>query len=160
ATAFEEPAPAVARLRDAGLPVVKSQVSAALHVADPASAPARALLADYVEGRLLQQVRAPSQAGGLGWGVAPGRAERDPLPGREPWRIHYHLPLHSAPRDPLGSTAAELTESLRELVGGEHPLTDHLEVETYTWTVLPADQRPADDAGLVTGIAAELRYAR
>jgi len=160
ATAFEEPAPAVARLRDAGLPVVKSQVSAALHVADPASAPARALLADFVEDRFLHQVREPSQDGVLGRDDLPDALDRDPLPGREPWRIHFHLPLHSAPRDPLGSTAAELTESLRELVGGEHPLTDHLEVETYTWTVLPADQRPADDAGLVTGIAAEMRYAR
>ena len=29
--------------------------------------------------------------------------------------------------------------------------TRHLEVETYTWTVLPPDRRPADDAGLVAG---------
>jgi hypothetical protein len=33
----------------------------------------------------------------------------------------------------------------------------HLDVETYTWTVLPADLQPAT---LVEGIAAELRWAR
>ena len=38
--------------------------------------------------------------------------------------------------------------------------TDHLEVETYTWGVLPPEQRPHDDASLVRGIAAELAFTR
>lgn len=160
ATAFEEPAAAMARLAGAGLPVVKAQVSAALHVADPTSAEARDLLAGFVEDRFLHQVREPSAGGALGRDDLPEALTGDPLPGSEPWRIHFHLPLHSAPTAPLTSTGTDLTNSLRELVGGERPLTDHLEVETYTWTVLPPDQRPADDAGLVAGIAAELRHAR
>lgn len=160
ATAFEDPTEAMARLDAAGLPVVKAQVSAALHVADPAAQEARALLGDFVEDRFLHQVREPSGAGVVGRDDLPDALTGDPLPGAEPWRVHFHLPLHAAPRAPLTSTGADLTHSLRELVGGDRPLTDHLEVETYTWTVLPADQRPVDDAGLVAGIAAELRYAR
>ncbi|WP_324650812.1 metabolite traffic protein EboE [Georgenia sp. H159] len=160
ATAFEDPGEAMTRLGAAGLPVVKAQVSAALHVADPLSAEARALLADFVEDRFLHQVREPSAAGVVGRDDLPDALTTDPLPGSDPWRIHFHLPLHSAPTAPLAGTGAELTESLRALVGGERPLTDHLEVETYTWTVLPPDQRPTDDAGLVTGIAAELRHAQ
>jgi hypothetical protein len=44
------------------------------------------------------------------------------------------------------------------LLGGAVARTDHLEVETYTWAVLPSDRRPQDDAGLVAGIAAELQW--
>jgi hypothetical protein len=44
--------------------------------------------------------------------------------------------------------------------GGPAPLTDHVEAETYTWSVLPPDRRPADDAGLIAGIAAELAWTR
>ncbi|MGH3998132.1 MAG: metabolite traffic protein EboE, partial [Pseudonocardiaceae bacterium] len=35
----------------------------------------------------------------------------------------------------------------------------HVEVETYTWDVLPPAQRPGSDAELVAGIAAELDAA-
>lgn len=160
ATAFEEPAEAMGRLADAGLPVVKAQLSAALHVADPADPSSRALLAEFVEDRFLHQVREPTSSGVVGRDDLPGALTGEPLPADGPWRVHFHLPLHSAPRPPLGSTTESLAASAGALVGGEHPLTDHLEVETYTWAVLPPDQRPADDAGLVAGIAAELRHAR
>jgi hypothetical protein len=49
---------------------------------------------------------------------------------------------------------------LRCLVGGPAAQCDHLEVETYTWGVLPAEHRPHDDASLVDGIAAELAFTR
>jgi hypothetical protein len=37
---------------------------------------------------------------------------------------------------------------------------DHLEVETYTWHVLPPEQRPPGELGLVESIAAELDWTR
>ena len=46
------------------------------------------------------------------------------------------------------------------MVGGDAPVTDHLEVETYTWSVLPPDQRPDDERALVAGLAAELSWIR
>ena len=46
------------------------------------------------------------------------------------------------------------------MVGGDSPVTDHLEVETYTWSVLPLDQRPDDERALVAGLAAELNWVR
>jgi hypothetical protein len=36
----------------------------------------------------------------------------------------------------------------------------HLEVETYTWSVLPEAERPHSDADLMRGLAAEVRFAR
>ncbi len=166
ATAFEEAPAAAGTLAAAGLPVVKSQLSAALHVADPGDAATRALLEKFVEERFLHQVREPRGAGSGGAGGLlalddlPEALAGSALPASEPWRVHFHLPLHAAPSAPLASTEAELVATMRALVGGERALTDHLEVETYTWTVLPEDQRPVDDAGLVAGIAAELAQAR
>ena len=45
------------------------------------------------------------------------------------------------------------------LLGGDTARTDHLEVETYTWSVLP-DGAPADDDALAAGLAAELAWVR
>jgi sugar phosphate isomerase/epimerase len=152
ACAWEEPAEALARLRAAGLPVVKVQVSAALEAADPGAA--AAVLGDYVEPRFLHQTRSASGAAtdDLDEALAAG------LPG--PWRIHYHVPLHAEPAAPLRSTVPVLRAAVRELLAGPEPACDHFDVETYTWAVLPPEQRPRDAAGLAAGIAAELAFAR
>lgn len=51
-----------------------------------------------------------------------------------------------------------LSDVLRRLLGGAEALCDHIEVETYTWNVLPPGLRPTDPAGLATGLAAELAW--
>ena len=80
------------------------------------------------------------------------------LPDGQPWRVHFHVPLHAEPEPPLTSTAPELTRTLAALVGGPRALTAHLEAETYTWQVLPTP--PSGPAALVAGIAAELAWTR
>lgn len=152
ACAWEEPAAAVARLVSAGLPVVKVQVSAALGAADGPGA--RAALAEYAEPRFLHQVQ--NAAGDSFDDLAP--ALEAGLDG--PWRVHFHVPLHAALRPPLHATTDVLRSALDCLVGGPEALCDHLEVETYTWDVLPASRRPAGPGALAEGIAAELRFAR
>jgi sugar phosphate isomerase/epimerase len=160
AVAFEDPGRAVARLAAAGLPVVKSQVSAALHAADPADPAARAALARYTEDRFLHQVREDGPGGVAARDDLPA-ALTGPgaLPGRGPWRVHFHVPLHRPPAAPLTATTGHLRHTLDALLGGDAPLTDHLEVETYTWSVLPPGQRPGNDAELAAGLAGELRWA-
>ncbi|WP_417803264.1 metabolite traffic protein EboE [Streptomyces xiangluensis] len=74
---------------------------------------------------------------------------------RGAWRVHFHAPLHAEPEAPLRTTAPHLTAVLSGLLGGPVAACDHIEVETYTWSVLP--RPPADLAG---GIAAELAWAR
>ncbi|MET7279671.1 metabolite traffic protein EboE [Kribbella sp. NPDC005582] len=152
AVQFEEPASAFADLDRAGVPVVKSQVSAALHVADPGDAEARRLLAEFAEPKFLHQTR---ERGGRG---IDNLDELDQLAGADAWRVHFHVPVHAAPRPPLSSTTDVLEESLAELVGGAHPRTQHLESETYTWSVLPSS--PRDTAELAEGIAGELAWLR
>ncbi|MGX9889378.1 metabolite traffic protein EboE [Streptomyces sp. NPDC002276] len=157
AVQFEQPAQALRRLADAGLPVVKVQASSALQADDPADPAARRALARFAEPRFLHQTR--TALGGAVTGV-------DDLPDAlaggldpaSPWRVHFHAPLHAEPEPPLRTTATELTSALSELLGGPHAVCDHVEVETYTWSVLPEHLRPHDREGLVAGLAAELAW--
>lgn len=60
-------------------------------------------------------------------------------------RIHFHIPLHAEPAPPLASTKDHAQQTLTYLKN--HPLTcNHLEMETYTWGVLPKQlQQPITD---------------
>ncbi|MFC5925784.1 metabolite traffic protein EboE [Micromonospora vulcania] len=162
ACAWEEPAEALDRLRTAGLPVVKVQVSAAVEAADPAGG--ADALRRWVEPRFLHQTRGVGCAGAAdpadpAWAADDLDAALDAtLPG--PWRVHYHVPLHAPPEEPLGSTLPVLRAALAALYTGPAAGCDHLDVETYTWGVLPEARRPRTDAELAAGIAAELAFAR
>lgn len=164
AVSFADPEQAVRRITDAGLRVVKVQASAALHVADPADPAARAAVAAFAEPRYIHQVRERTEAGpvlaaddlpealGVGLGDPAGHA----LPGTGPWRVHFHVPLHHEPAPPLAATTDVLRAAVRAVAASPHGLEAHLDVETYTWSVLPPGSR---DVSLVAGIAAELRWA-
>lgn len=158
AVSFADPVAAVRRIRQAGLRVVKVQASAALHVEDPADPASRAAVARFAEPRYLHQVRERS-----GGAVHPADDLPDALggalPGDGPWRVHVHVPLHARPAAPLESTTDLLRDAVTAVLRGPHGDAAHLDVETYTWAVLPDElaARAADD--LVAGIAAELRWA-
>ncbi|WP_030622229.1 metabolite traffic protein EboE [Streptomyces sclerotialus] len=186
ATSFEEPGPALDALDRAGIPVVKSQLSAALHAEHPERADVRAALAAFAEPRFLHQARTRTADGVLlatdDLDEALGRREEAPgqeggalgqegddgalglptgLPTGTPWRAHFHVPLHAPPQPPLTSTLPVLQDTLARLVGpAAPPRTHHLEVETYTWQALPPELRPRTRARLADGIAAELALAR
>ncbi|WP_214323504.1 metabolite traffic protein EboE [Nonomuraea sediminis] len=143
AVMHEDPREALDKL--GGLPVVKVQASAALEARDPAAA--RRELERFVEPRFLHQTRAGSLgADDLDEALAV-------LPDDRPWRVHFHIPLHADPPPPLSSTRPVLRQALAEVLASTD--ADHLEVETYTWDVLPGRQ---DD--LAAGIAAELAWTR
>jgi sugar phosphate isomerase/epimerase len=152
ACAFEEPAEALAAYAAAGLPIVKVQVSAALVAEEPDRSVN--VLREYAEPRFLHQTRTAHGAAADDLPEALDAA----LPG--PWRIHYHVPLHAEPEPPLRSTLPVLRAGLAALVGGPTAVCDHLDVETYTWSVLPPAHRPQGTAELAAGIAAELAFTR
>ncbi|MEO9326270.1 metabolite traffic protein EboE [Nocardioides sp. C4-1] len=158
AVGFDDAARAVRLLDDAGLQIVKSQPAAALVVDDPADAGTRAALASYAEDRFLHQVR--QERGGA-------VAARDDLPQAldgddaldtdAPWRVHFHVPVHADPQPPLRTARADLQASLAALLGGPTARVAHLEVETYTWSVLPGGA-PSDADALADQLAAELAW--
>ncbi|MEU3947534.1 metabolite traffic protein EboE [Streptomyces sp. NPDC029526] len=160
ATSFEDPHTALDDLARAGVPVVKSQLSAALHAEQPHLPEVREALAAFAEPRFLHQTRTTTAAGLRGTDDLDEALTDTALPDTAPWRAHFHVPLHADPAAPLTSTLPVLTSALARLVGGPHPLTHHLEVETYTWQALPPDLRPKGRAALADGIAAELALAR
>ncbi|UXY22950.1 metabolite traffic protein EboE [Streptomyces cynarae] len=160
ATSFEDPHTALDALTRSRVPVVKSQLSAALHAEHPHLPEVREALAAFAEPRFLHQTRTLTAAGLRGTDDLPQALKGDTLPDTAPWRAHFHVPLHATPAAPLTSTLPVLRAALTRLVGGPHPLTRHLEVETYTWQALPPELRPRARAQLADGIAAELALAR
>jgi len=158
----------VRRITDAGLRVVKVQASAALHVEDPSDPAARTAVGAFAEKRYIHQVRELTASGdvlaaddlpdALGEASAPepGDVVRRGLPGEGPWRVHFHVPLHHEPAAPLAATTAVLREAVDAVRAAPHGDEAHLDVETYTWAVLP--EGAATDS-LVAGIASELRWA-
>lgn len=158
AVAWEDPAAAVERLDAAGLQVVKAQLSSALHVEAPGAT--AEVLREFDEDRYLHQVRpggTHGEAGHRGWDDLGEALDAGDGSDGSPWRVHFHLPLGAEPAAPLASTRGTLTDVLERLVGGETARTDHLDVESYTWSVLPHPPRTEDE--LVRGIAAELAWA-
>ncbi|MGV9250100.1 metabolite traffic protein EboE [Streptomyces sp. NPDC003697] len=160
ATSFEDPHTALDDLTRAGVPMVKAQLSAALHAGQPHLPEVREALAAFAEPRFLHQTRTATRAGLRGTDDLTEALTGDALPDAAPWRAHFHVPLHAAPAAPLTSTLPVLNDALARLVGGPHPLTRHLEIETYTWQALPPELRPATRGRLADGIAAELALAR
>ncbi|MGW4034078.1 metabolite traffic protein EboE [Streptomyces sp. NPDC004838] len=157
ATEFEDPAEVCGALVAHGVPVVKAQASCALHVDSPTTPAARVALGRFAEERFLHQAR--ERAGGdhvLRADDLPD-ALAGALPGDGPWRVHYHVPVHTALTPPLRSTQSELLATLDALLGGPAALTDHVDIETYTWSVLPETPTRSE---LLDGIAAELAWTR
>ena len=54
------------------------------------------------------------------------------------WRVHFHVPIFLANYGTFQATQEDIVEVLK-LVNANPSITNHLEVETYTWEVLPQD---------------------
>ena len=152
AVEFEEPAEVVALAAGAGVRIAKMQLSAGLRI-PRLDAPARAALAAFAEGVYLHQVVERRDGALTRWTDLPDAlAGVDPEAERE-WRVHFHVPVFQRDLGAFENTQGVLADFLA-LVAAE-PVTQHLEVETYTWDVLPPALRTTD---VVTGIARELAW--
>ncbi|HET6858166.1 MAG TPA: metabolite traffic protein EboE [Streptomyces sp.] len=158
AVQYEDPRTAVAGLLAAGVRVVKVQASSALVADEPWDPQVRAALRPFAEPRFLHQTRERAGDGTLYGADDLAPALAGAVPGEAPWRIHHHVPLHDRPEPPLRNTGDVLQRTLQAMFGGPQAITDHVEVETYTWNVLPAGLRPTGSAGVAAGIAAELEW--
>lgn len=154
AVSFADPAEAVRGIEAAGLRVVKIQASAALHVSAPSGNPARRALEAFAEPRYLHQVRELEPDGTVLTADDLPQALGE-LPGRGPWRVHFHMPLHLVPAPPLETTAAVLEAAVAEAGALQYAEEVHLDIETYTWSVLPGKH-----TDLVEGIAGEIAWAQ
>ncbi|PJB02924.1 MAG: xylose isomerase [Hydrogenophilales bacterium CG_4_9_14_3_um_filter_63_34] len=133
AVEFEDPAASLARLAAAGIRIAKVQVSSALRLL----APTAAQLAPFDEPCYLHQVVARSPDGELSRydDLPRALARLDPAAGEE-WRCHFHVPIFVSGAGDYGTTRFFLEDILPLL-----PQELLLEVETYTWEVLPLELR-------------------
>ena len=160
AVEFEEAGTALERLSGAGIRISKLHLSSALKCAPTPEN--RARLAAFGDDVYLHQVVVREGEGAselplrriLDLPEALAMAEAGDLGGDE-WRIHFHVPLHAGPDGDFGTTQDHLLGALDWL--SAHPSKcQHLEMETYTWEVLPSDLRASD---VVDQLAREYHWA-
>lgn len=145
AVEFESARTALDRIAAAGIRLSKLHLSSALRVRPDAAG--RAALAGFIEPVYLHQVVAGRHGEVQRRYVdlpdalaAAERGESGVEVGDDEWRVHFHVPLHAPPGAPFADTRDHLAEALDWLQ--THPqLCSHLEMETYTWEVLPSALR-------------------
>lgn len=167
AVMFEDCYQALQHLLEARVPVGKIQLSNAL-VCQLSFADRQRreqvlqALGNFVEATYLHQVKARDAEGQLlAWADLPAALQAAPaVQGHCPQlRIHFHVPLFSEQ-----FLLAELHGSQQALLQTFDFLAEHphfqpvLEVETYSWNVLPGALRPDTQQALLRGIAAELQW--
>ena len=156
AVMFEDANTALTSLTNAGITIGKIQISSALHIEHPDMA--REVLSAYVEPRYLHQVRSRMQDNTVR-GVMDLPEALSMMPMDTPWRIHFHVPVHAKVLgdERLSTTQAD-TCAVFDFLAAHPEVRPHLEVETYTWHVLPGAFRIDNEAGLIKGIHAELHW--
>ena len=136
---FEKPAETLATLARNGIRLSKLHLTNALRFKPTISA--RQRLAELQDEVYLHQVIARRHDGTLcryhDIDVALTAAEQAPHFDDQEWRVHFHIPLHAKPDGEFQNTSNQLVELVR-LLGANPSLCQHLEMETYTWEVMPA----------------------
>jgi hypothetical protein len=148
---YENPAEAMARLRQHKIKVSKLHLSSALK-ARP-TAVARAALAEFADDVYLHQVVAREAGGNLARYRDLDVALSAAAPAEE-WRVHFHIPLHCPATDWFEPTTDHLLGVL-DVLKAEPGLCSHLEMETYTWEVMPAALKSGN---VVDQLAAEYAW--
>jgi len=134
---FEEVSHSLRQLVDSGILISKVHLSAALELKDISDLDR---LKPFMEPTYLHQVKVQTPDGLISYVDLPD-ALLD-LPKQKgatgsTARIHFHVPLGWEGEGVLQSTRALMDDSFWSWVAGQEGL--HLEIETYTWDVLPED---------------------
>jgi hypothetical protein len=152
---YEDTVAALDRLLAAGIAIPKIQLSAAMRVPAMTKDLINSVMR-YNDGVYLHQsivrrddnlsrhVDLPDAVTAFGEGQADGE-----------WRIHCHVPVFLADLGEISSTRSDLVATLAAL--RQRTRSSHLEVETYTWDVLPDNVRTGSKSA---DIAREIAFCR
>ncbi len=155
AVEYENIAESLDSLRKAGVPVLKLQPASALRIPKVTREIVEALRAfddpiylhqtlQLHEGRLTHFLDLPAAL--AAW-------EKNPIPCE--WRIHFHVPVFLDEVNLFKTTRPAIEEALK--VHKANPLSAHVEIETYTWDVLPQKFKTGD---IVDYLVRELEWVR
>lgn len=153
---FENITECLQKLVDAGIPIFKLQEAAALHVPTVTQDAVDRLrrFADTIyltqtierkDGKLTRFLNLEDAL--AAWDKAPG--------GAREWRIHFHVPVFLDEIGPFRTTRFAIAEALK--FHKATPLSRQLEIETYTWDMLPDHLKTGD---IVDYVCRELEWVR
>jgi len=173
AVEFEDPLVGIQRMQQAGIPIIKLQLSSALRLPNVDSRSLASLerfnepvyLHQVVEKKKKQLTRfhdlplaikahqkahqLESQHNSSQSNVTSDTANNQ----SKEWRVHFHVPVFLDTLEHFGTTQQQLADVLK--AHAHNPIAPHLEVETYTWDVLPEHYRQVD---VSQAIARELNW--
>ncbi len=153
---FEDIPASLRLLVSAGIPIFKLQEAAALWVPEVTAESVAELgkftgtiyLSQTTEQRDGQLTRFLNLSDAIdAWNGAPG--------GAREWRTHFHVPVFLDDLGPLGTTRFGIEQALR--MHASTPLSDQLEIETYTWDVLPGQMKTGD---ITEYVSREIEWVR
>lgn len=154
AVEFEDPEKALEELVEAGIPVFKLQLAAALRIAE-VTQEAVDRLKGFAGGIYLTQTH-ERRDGEITrhLNLEDALAAWDADPGPREWRIHFHVPIFLERLGALETTRPSTAQALA--VHKASPLSRHVEIETYTWDLLPEEFKTGD---IVEYVSREIEWA-
>ena len=155
AVEFEHPADCIRRLALSGIRVHKMQISAGLRL-PTLDADALEALKRFDDPVYLHQVVQQGPGGLVRFADLPeALASLQGSTADREWRVHFHVPIFLDRLAPFASTQSFIREVLA--IHRASPVSPHLEVETYTWGVLP---EPFRSGSVEEAVARELAWVR
>jgi hypothetical protein len=156
AVGFEDITVSLQKLVDAGIPILKLQEVAAMHIPQVTDEAVEALERFAKTVYLSQTVEKKDGKLTKFLNLEDAFAARKANPGPREWRTHFHVPVFL---DNLGgvfgTTRFALEDALK--LHTQKPLSRQLEIETYTWDVLPDHLKTGD---IVDYVCREIEWVR
>ena len=155
AVEFEDIGACLQKLVAAGIPIFKLQEAAALHVPEVTQKIVD-VLKNYSKTIYLTQT-VEKKDGKLTrfLNLEDAFAAWEKNPGPREWRTHFHVPVFLEDLGPFRTTRFAIEDALR--FHKAKPLSRQLEIETYTWDVLPDNLKTGD---IVDYVCRELDWVK
>ncbi|HEY1774708.1 MAG TPA: metabolite traffic protein EboE [Solirubrobacteraceae bacterium] len=152
---YEDMAESLEKLVNAGVPIFKLQEAAALKVPEVTDE-AVEMLRRFAETVYLTQTMERRDGRITRYlNLEDALANWDADPGPREWRVHFHVPVFLDDLGPFRTTRDAISDALE--VHRRQPLSAQLEIETYTWDVLPEELKTGD---IVDYVCRELEWVK
>jgi hypothetical protein len=155
AVEYESISESLQKLVNAGIPIFKLQEAAALHVPEVTQDIVDTLRRYANTIYLTQTVEKKDGKLTRFLNLEDAFTAWDKDPGPREWRTHFHVPVFLDDLGPFRTTRFAIEDALR--FHKSKPLSRQLEIETYTWDVLPETLKTGD---IVDYVCRELEWVR
>jgi hypothetical protein len=156
AVEYEEPRKAIGHFQAHGIRISKLHFSSAMKVRPTADT--KKALQSFIDPVYFHQVIARNSDGTFTRYLDLDDALKSPpvsgTEREEEWRIHFHVPLHCK-ASPVFDTTSDHMIGVLDLLQENPKLCSHIEMETYTWEVLPSELK---NRNVVDQIAGEYEW--